>query len=70
MKTHKLHKLIKRMYGIRLYCGAKTRQATPCKRKPLANGRCPNHGGMSTGPRTVEGKQKCTRNLPYFRNIK
>ena len=29
----------------------------PCQAKALANGRCKNHGGMSTGPRTVEGKK-------------
>ena len=39
-------------------CGARTRRGTPCQRKTLQNGRCPNHGGMSTGPRTVEGKAR------------
>jgi len=29
----------------------------PCQAKALANGRCRNHGGLSTGPRTVEGKK-------------
>lgn len=29
----------------------------PCQAKALANGRCKNHGGMSTGPRTIEGKK-------------
>jgi len=29
----------------------------PCQAKALANGRCRNHGGMSTGPRTAEGKK-------------
>ena len=28
-----------------------------CQAKALANGRCKNHGGMSTGPRTAEGKK-------------
>ena len=28
-----------------------------CKAKALANGRCKNHGGLSTGPRTIEGKK-------------
>lgn len=38
-------------------CGAKTRQGTPCKNTRLyKNGRCMNHGGLSTGPRTEEGK--------------
>ena len=37
-------------------CGARTRlDGHPCKRKALANGRCPNHGGMSSGPKTPEG---------------
>jgi hypothetical protein len=37
-------------------CGAKTRRGSSCVRKALPNGRCPNHGGMSTGPRTPEGR--------------
>ncbi len=28
-----------------------------CKAKALENGRCKNHGGLSTGPRTAEGKK-------------
>jgi len=37
-------------------CGAKTRQGCPCIRRPVkGNRRCPNHGGLSTGPRTAEG---------------
>ena len=27
-------------------------------RKPLANGRCPNHGGFSSGPKTAEGRER------------
>ena len=30
---------------------------TPCRAKALPNGRCKLHGGMSTGPKTLEGKQ-------------
>ena len=29
-------------------CGAQTRRKTACQRKALANGRCPNHGGLSS----------------------
>ena len=29
-------------------CLARTRRGTPCQRKALHNGRCPNHGGLST----------------------
>jgi len=39
-------------------CGAHARTTgAPCKAKPLQNGRCKLHGGMSTGPKTLEGKQ-------------
>ncbi|WP_408594924.1 HGGxSTG domain-containing protein [Limnohabitans sp.] len=38
-------------------CGAYARSTgNPCQAKALSNGRCKNHGGMSTGPTTVEGK--------------
>ena len=30
-------------------CGAKTRSGTLCKKRAMANGRCANHGGKSTG---------------------
>ena len=37
-------------------CGAKTRgTGAPCQRYPKENGRCRLHGGLSTGPRTMEG---------------
>ncbi len=48
-------------------CGAKTRRATSCQRKALRNGRCRNHGGMSTGPRTLEGRLRALANLKQFR---
>jgi len=39
-------------------CGAFARSTgQPCRAKGLANGRCKNHGGMSTGPKTPEGRQ-------------
>ena len=40
-------------------CGAKTRRGTACQKPPL-NGktRCRLHGGLSTGPRTAEGKAR------------
>ena len=54
--THK--QLLKREY-----CGAKTRAGTPCKRKDLyENGRCKLHGGLSTGPKTPEGKARLSMN--------
>ena len=39
-------------------CGAFARSAgQPCKAKALPNGKCKNHGGMSTGPKTAEGRK-------------
>ena len=44
-------------------CGGKTRAGHPCKQKALyRNGRCKFHGGLSTGPRTIEGKRKSAMN--------
>ena len=40
-------------------CGAKTRFAGLCAKFPIAGKRrCRLHGGMSTGPKTDEGKQR------------
>ena len=39
-------------------CGAYARSTgNPCQAKALTNGRCKNHGGMSTGPKTTEGRK-------------
>ena len=39
-------------------CGAYARTTgNPCQAKALTNGRCKNHGGLSTGPKTQEGRQ-------------
>lgn len=44
-------------------CRAKTREGTPCKRKDLLKGgRCRLHGGLSTGPKTLEGKRRSALN--------
>nr|WP_281290873.1 HGGxSTG domain-containing protein [Pigmentiphaga aceris] len=45
-------------------CGATSkRTGQPCRRKDLfASGRCKFHGGMSTGPRSVAGKERSARN--------
>ena len=49
-------------------CAARCRDAHPCKRKGLGAGhRCPNHGGLSTGPRTPEGKQRSLEALAQYR---
>ncbi len=44
---------------LRPVCGATTRSGTPCRRKAVPGKvRCPNHGGMSTGPKTAEGRKR------------
>jgi len=47
-----------------LACGAITKRAgTPCKLTSIySNGRCKFHGGLSTGPKTVEGKKTASLN--------
>lgn len=44
-------------------CEAKTRRGTNCLCKALASGRCKLHGGLSTGPKTEEGRKRAARNL-------
>jgi hypothetical protein len=48
-------------------CGAVTRKGRPCLALPVLNedgrprnGRCKQHAGHSTGPRTIEGTARCT----------
>jgi DNA-binding XRE family transcriptional regulator len=44
-------------HGERL-CGAKTRKGGSCRQKALpGRNRCKFHGGMSTGPKTLKGRQ-------------
>jgi hypothetical protein len=42
----------------KLLCMAATRAGGKCGGKSLDNGRCKLHGGLSTGPKTVEGKTR------------
>lgn len=45
---------------IGLACGARTRAGTPCKLTAIyMNGRCKLHGGLSTGPTSDEGRERC-----------
>ncbi|HXV24471.1 MAG TPA: HGGxSTG domain-containing protein [Alphaproteobacteria bacterium] len=51
-------------------CGARRKQdGLPCVAKLLANGRCKFHGGMSTGPRTLEGRARSLANLRQNRAV-
>jgi len=40
-------------------CGAHTRAGGGCRQPAMKNGRCRMHGGLSTGPRTAEGRARC-----------
>ena len=42
-----------------LRCGAQTRAGGCCRQPAMANGRCRMHGGLSTGPRTADGRVRC-----------
>ena len=49
-------------------CGARRkRDGSRCEAKPLTNGRCKYHGGMSTGPKTAEGRMRALANLRQTR---
>lgn len=54
---------------VRVPCGAsRRRDGQPCEALSVpGKRRCRFHGGMSTGPRTEEGKRRVTRNLPHRR---
>ena len=42
-------------------CGAKTRTGAPCRRMGLGNGRCRNHGGLSSGPKSIAGRTRIAK---------
>lgn len=49
-------------------CGAKAKSTGhPCLARAMENGRCRYHGGLSTGPKTKEGKIRALSNLRQYR---
>lgn len=49
----------RRAQRIGVTCGARTRAGCPCQSRVIyRNGRCRNHGGLSTGARTAEGRER------------
>lgn len=51
-----------------LLCNARTKSGKSCRAMGLpGSGRCRWHGGLSTGPRTAEGKVASARNLAKAR---
>jgi hypothetical protein len=56
--TYAQTNLMEAVMRMKIKCGAYARSTgQPCQAKALTNGRCKNHGGMSTGPTTPEGRQ-------------
>ena len=48
----------------RVQCGANTRKGTPCRNKSEpGKARCKFHGGMSTGPKTPEGRARISNSV-------
>jgi hypothetical protein len=48
-----------RWFRHQFLCQAHARSTgKPCQAHALENGRCKHHGGMSTGPRTAEGRDR------------
>jgi hypothetical protein len=42
----------------KILCGAYARSTgKSCQASAMRNGRCRNHGGMSTGPKTIQGRR-------------
>ena len=51
--------LSKQLVAPRVTCGAKTRTGAPCRAKSEpGRRRCRFHGGLSTGPKTLEGRAR------------
>ena len=51
-------------------CGARTRLGRACLGRAFPNGRCRNHGGLSTGPRTFAGRLRALANLKQYQTGK
>lgn len=68
-KTFKVDEYGNILLPIRL-CEARTRAGGSCKARALFNGRCRMHGGLSTGPKTPEGKKRSLEALARGRVIR
>lgn len=51
-------------------CGAWARSTKgPCQATATHNGRCRMHGGLSTGPKTADGRVRALANLRPFQKV-
>ena len=58
-KAKTLHGVLAQFFAVRGPCGARTRKGSPCRKTSVAGRfRCRFHGGLSTGPRTFEGRSR------------
>lgn len=56
--------LRKQLKEIKVICGAIKTNGRICTKEPVEGAsRCANHGGLTTGPKTEEGKQRALANL-------
>lgn len=56
--------LKKKLGEVELICGAISKEGKICTKPPVEGAkRCPQHGGLATGPKTEEGKQRALANL-------
>ena len=64
--------MVLRVKKINGTCGAYSRSTgKPCKMMSVKpGGRCRIHGGLSTGPRTIEGRKQSSRNISAFNTQK
>lgn len=60
-----------KLQALPVKCGAKTRAGGSCQCKPIpGKRRCKFHGGLSTGPKTKEGKARCAEGLRKWASAK
>lgn len=59
-KANKVHGVPDLVFTFPSSCKAQTRAGQPCKKRPTPGKmRCRLHGGLSTGPKTKEGRARC-----------
>ncbi len=59
-KIRRLHGVPDLILTFPTVCKAKTRKGELCKKRPMEGKmRCRMHGGLSTGPKTAEGRARC-----------
>lgn len=72
-RKDRAEKLRKELKKVDIICGAIDRKTGKiCSKKPAegsTNGRCPAHGGLSTGPTSEEGKKRALANLDPRANL-